>query len=75
MRTSKLDILLNCLPITATEEIKKMKTTRIVKQFDSIKKAERFQNSLYNKYDHVQLVQFPNFSESGQYVWEVATNE
>jgi hypothetical protein len=43
----------------------------ISKKFESIKKAESYQNRLYGKYNHVKLLTFPRFSESGIYVWEV----
>ena len=50
-----------------------MKT--ITKHFTSLKKAEDFQNLLYDKYDYVCLNQSPLFSESGTYVWEVENEE
>lgn len=50
-----------------------MKT--IAKFFDSLKKAERYQNRLYNKYDYVRLVRWPGFEENGVYIWEVRNNE
>ena len=43
----------------------------IRKFYSNLKQAERYQNSLYNKYNEVQLVDFPRFSESGVYVWNV----
>jgi hypothetical protein len=43
----------------------------IAKTFDSLKQAERYQNRLYGKYDKVELVKSPMFSESGIYVWIV----
>jgi hypothetical protein len=45
---------------------------RIKKTYKTLKQAERYQNRLYNKYNSVQLVSFPRFSEDGEYVWEVA---
>jgi hypothetical protein len=42
---------------------------RITKTYKTLKLAERYQNRLYNKYNSVQLVSFPRFSEEGQYVW------
>jgi hypothetical protein len=45
---------------------------RITKTYKTLKQAERYQNRLYNKYNSVQLVSFPRFSEDGEYVWEVA---
>lgn len=44
----------------------------ITKQFETIKQAERFQNSLYSKYNRVRLVSFPVCSENGTYKWEVS---
>lgn len=47
-----------------------MKT--LIKRFcDTLALAEREQNSLYNRFDYVRLVQSPMFSESGYYTWEV----
>jgi len=46
-----------------------MKT--ITKQFSSMKKADTYQNMLYDKYDYVRLTRWPIFEESGTYVWEV----
>lgn len=43
----------------------------ITKSFPTIKKAEHYQMSLYNKYNSVQLISFPMFSEAGNYVWKV----
>lgn len=45
--------------------------TRITKSFATLAQAEAYQQSLYNRFDHVQLVNFPRFSEEGQYTWEV----
>lgn len=45
---------------------------RITKYCDSIRKAERKQNSLYNQYNYVRLVSSPFLTEKGQYVWEVS---
>lgn len=44
---------------------------KITKHFDTLAQAERYQNRLYDKYDHVRLIDFPRFSESGTYIWEV----
>jgi len=44
---------------------------RITKQFSSMKKAQIYQNMLYDKYDYVRLTRSPLFEESGTYVWEV----
>jgi hypothetical protein len=43
----------------------------ISKYYKSMKQAERYQNRLYNKYDHVRLIRAPVFTEDGVYVWEV----
>ncbi len=47
------------------------KPKKIAKNYDSLRKAERYQNRLYGKYESVKLVLFPVSSESGKYVWEV----
>jgi hypothetical protein len=44
----------------------------ISKQFKTLKQAEKYQNSLYNKYPYVQLVSYPIFSEEGEYTWEIS---
>jgi hypothetical protein len=44
---------------------------RISKNFLTSVMAEMFQSKLYDKYNHVRLVQFPRSSEEGEYVWEV----
>lgn len=49
--------------------MKKFKT--LVRSGITVKQAERFQNALYNKYDHVRLVTAPTFSLTGTYIWEV----
>jgi hypothetical protein len=46
-----------------------MKT--ISKHFTSMKKAEEYQNQLYDKYDYVRLSRSPIFRETGTYVWEI----
>jgi len=43
----------------------------ICKWCDTLAQAERHQNSLYKRFDSVELVQFPRFSEAGQYIWKV----
>lgn len=45
-----------------------MKTIR--KHFTSLKQAERYLNTLYNKYDHVQCISIPQ-GEAGTYTFEV----
>ena len=49
-----------------------MAKQRIKKTYKTLAQAERYQNRLYNKYNSVQLVSFPHFSEDGEYVWEVS---
>lgn len=44
----------------------------ITKKYKTLKQAERYQNSLYNKYHSVKLVKFPSFSEDGIYQWQVS---
>ena len=45
----------------------------ITKYFDSIKKAETYQNSLYNRYHSVKLIGFPCWGgEAGHYTWKVS---
>lgn len=43
----------------------------ITKQFKTMREAERYLNRLYNKYDHAVLINFPRFSEEGNYTFEV----
>jgi len=44
----------------------------ITKRFKTIKQAEKYQNSLYNKFPYVRLISSPLFSEEGQYIWEIS---
>jgi hypothetical protein len=44
----------------------------ISKRFRTIKQAERYQNSLYNKFPYVRLISSPVWSEEGLYQWEVS---
>ncbi len=44
----------------------------IRKQYKTLKQAERYQNLLYGKWDSVQLVAAPLFSEDGVYIWKVS---
>lgn len=46
-----------------------MKT--VSKHFDTLEQAEKCQDKLYDKYNHVRLVKSPMFEESGTYTWEV----
>lgn len=43
----------------------------IRKSFASMLVASKFQGNLYNKYNSVQLITFPRYSEKGIYVWSV----
>lgn len=45
-----------------------MKT--ISKYCETLRKAERYQDRLYNQYNHVRLLRGP-LAESGMYIWEV----
>jgi len=45
---------------------------QIKRRFKTLKQAERFQNSLYNKYPSVELIQFPIITDDGEYVWTVS---
>lgn len=44
---------------------------RIRKYYSTLTQAERYQNRLYGRFNSVQLVFSPLFSQSGYYVWEV----
>lgn len=44
---------------------------QISKNFESMRKAQRFMEGLYNRYNYVRLSVFPRFSESGEYVFTV----
>jgi hypothetical protein len=44
----------------------------ITKTFDRLVKAEKFQDRLYDKYNSVQLLRSPMFSEDGVYAWRVS---
>ncbi len=41
------------------------------KYFKTMKQAERYRNKLYSAFNHVQLIEFPIFSEEGWYVFEI----
>lgn len=45
---------------------------RIIKHFDSLDKAEQFQDKLYDKYNNVVAEKSPMFSENGTYTWIVS---
>jgi hypothetical protein len=34
--------------------------------------AEKYQNSLYNTFNYVQLISSPLWSEEGLYIWEIS---
>ena len=36
-----------------------------------MQQAEKYQNRLYNKYNSVKLVAFPQNDKAGFYIWEV----
>jgi hypothetical protein len=44
---------------------------QISKNFTTLKKAQRFMEYLYSRYNYVRLSVFPRFSESGEYVFTV----
>lgn len=43
----------------------------VKKDCKTLKRAEGYQDMLYNIYDKVKLVKSPKYSEDGEYVWEV----
>lgn len=43
----------------------------IVKHFARLRQAEKYQERLYDKYDHVRLIRCPLSDEDGLYIWEV----
>jgi len=45
---------------------------QITKRFKTIKQAEKYQNSLYNKFPYVRLISYPIFLEEGLYIWDVS---
>jgi hypothetical protein len=44
----------------------------ITKWFATIKQAERYQMTLYSKWNFVNLLSAPRFSEDGNYTWQVS---
>ena len=48
-----------------------MKVEFISKEFKSIKEVEKFQNKLYEKYNHVKIVACPCLTNNGLYQFEV----
>lgn len=42
-----------------------------IEYYETLLDASARQNSLYDEFDKVRLVDFPCFSENGIYVWEV----
>jgi len=52
-----------------------MSTTQyrtITRTFKTMDKAEKFQDQLYSKYNGVELLHAPMFSEEGAYAWRVS---
>jgi len=45
---------------------------RIARHETTQRSAEIYQNRLYSKYDYVRLVDFPRFSSTRTFIWEVA---
>lgn len=46
----------------------------VTKHFNTMDEADRFQNRLYDRYDHVKPISDPYMEhgdESGKYSWEV----
>lgn len=43
----------------------------VKKHFDSMRKAEQYQERLYAKYDVVRLISFPTVFDCGTYIFEV----
>ena len=44
---------------------------KITKYFKTLQAVEDFQNDLYDHYGTVMIVDFPRYSEEGEYSWEV----
>lgn len=44
---------------------------QISKRFQTLRKAQRFMESLYLRYNYVRLSVFPRYSEDGEYVFTV----
>lgn len=44
----------------------------ITKTFASYDEAGEYQHGLYNNYHDVKLINFPIFTESGDYTWKVS---
>ncbi len=47
-------------------------TRRIARHETTQRSAEIYQNRLYSRFDHVELVDWPRFSSTGTFIWEVA---
>ncbi len=47
------------------------KKRAVKRYFESMMTATKFQGTLYNKYNSVQLITFPRFSEKGVYIWYI----
>ncbi len=46
----------------------------IQKYCKTLKSAEKYQNTLYDKYYTVKCVNWPHFTEHGIYTWQVSLN-
>lgn len=44
----------------------------ITHYFKTSEEAAAFQENLYDKYNHVKLIDSPKYSEYGEYRWEVS---
>jgi len=58
-------------PIEETVKLTQEGAKHIRKDCKTLKRAEGYQDMLYNIYDKVKLVKSPKYSEDGEYVWEV----
>ena len=45
---------------------------KLIRYCATLAEAERYHARLYNRYDRVRLVEFPRWSDAGNYVWEVS---
>ena len=73
---SKADFLAICRPdvdepIEETVKLTQEGTKHIRKDCKTLKRAEAYQDRLYDIYDKVKLLKSPKYSEDGEYVWEV----
>ena len=58
-------------PIEETVKLTQEGTKHIRKDCKTLKRAEAYQDRLYDIYDKVKLLKSPKYSEDGEYVWEV----